>query len=256
MSLQPRTLSNGFVHLCADRRQGSNQPRSYPVSNLESLKAQGISPRVKVPDEQCLGHLPTPELCLHWSQWLLQPGHSQALLSKDGLWYSRGFDFVLLWTWAVHIYDQSLPIESWPEGMDRTTSRATLSSAQGERSSVFPQSKNHGFRSALKQEKRRLCFVFTLACSWNRSRANFIFIAASDNIENFLRSHLMCPNDRCPVNNLAKWCLGTSPCSSSLWLIVLDLLLTRLLTASLTLLTGEKTKHKRAFQPLHLPFLS
>lgn len=61
-------------------------------------------------------------------------------------------------------------------------------------------------------------------------------------------------NDRCSVNNLVKWCLGTLPCSSSLWLI--GAWLTPLLTASLALLTGEKTKHKRAFQPLHLPYLS
>lgn len=76
-----------------------------------------------------------------------------------------------------------------------------------------------GLSSTPKQGKRRLCFVFTPACSWNRSWANFILIAALDNIENFLRSHLICPNGRCSVNNLAKWCLGTLPCSSSLWLI-------------------------------------
>lgn len=167
------------------------------------------------------------------SVWDTSPACSSSCTDQSGCssqettrlcWANMGFgtqgwfESVPLWRWTEHIYDQLLPTESWPEGMDRATSWANLFSAQGESVCVSSE-QEPGLSPTLKQEKRRVCFAFTPAGSWNRSRANFILIAAWDNIENFLRSHLTCPNDRCSVNNLAKWCLGTLPCSSSLWLI-------------------------------------
>lgn len=200
-----------------DRVQTS--PKLTLFKTCQAWKHRGISPSVRVPDVNVWDTFPPrSSSCTDQGGCSSQDTTAEIYWAKMGFGPPGGFDFVLRWRWTEDVYYQLLPIESWPEGMDKTTSWATLSSALGEKGSVFPQSKNHGFSSALKQEERR-CFVFTPACSWNRSRANFILVAASDNIENFLRSHLICPNDRCSVNNLAKWCLGTLPCSSSLWLI-------------------------------------
>lgn len=162
-------------------------------------------------------HFPTLELCLCCSGWLPWPGDSQPLLSKGVFSALKGILIMCYCGDAQRTFMiDHCPLNHGLRGWKKTPLKPRHTAAQWERVSMISQRKNPGFSSTLKQEGRRLCFIFIPACSWNRSGANSVLIAAWANIESFLRSHLICPNDSCSVNNLAKWCLGTLPCSPSL----------------------------------------
>lgn len=91
-------------------------------------KLRWIDLRGRVSDVQCLRHLPSLQLLLHWSEWLLQPGDNQALLGKDGVWYSGvvwicatvEMDRAHLWSIAAHW------LMAWGDGQNHLLSQFIL----------------------------------------------------------------------------------------------------------------------------------
>ena len=131
-------------------------------------------------------HLPTPELLLHWSGWLLRPGDSQPLLSKDVFSALKGILIMCYCGDAQRTFMiNHCLLNHGLRGWKKPPLKSLYTAAQWERVSVFSQSKNPRFSLTLKQEGRRLCFIFISACSWKRSRANFVLIAAWANIESW-----------------------------------------------------------------------
>lgn len=174
-------------------------------------------------------HLPTLELLLCWLGWLLQPQDNQPLPNKDVFFSTRGdFEYVLLWRCTEDIYDQSLPTESWPEGMKKTTSYITLCHCTvGEGAHVFSEQEpqvqlNHkpGREEILfylyiclflEQVKGQFCPYCSLSQYWGLrvSLDHTLFVLMTAVRWIILQSDILAP---CPVPPLAviNWRLAYS----------------------------------------------
>lgn len=129
-------------------------------------------------------HLPTLELLLCWLGWLLQPQDNQPLPNKDVFSALGGILNMCYYGDAQRTFMIShCPLNHGLRGWKKTPLTSLYATAQWERVSMFSQSKNPRFSSTINQEGKRFCFIFIPACSWNRSRANFVLTAAWANIE-------------------------------------------------------------------------
>lgn len=230
--MKPRTLMAraSFISLCI-QVTGVKRVRKLHCLKPENVwKHKGISSRVWVPSEQCLGtetpsHPGAPPALIRMvavARRQPTPAKQRCLFGTEG-----DFDYVLLWRRTEDIYDRSFPIKLWPEGMKKTTLKPLYTAAQWERVSVFSQRKIPAFSSTLKQEGRRLFYLYTslfleqvkgqfcphctLGQYWELrvSLDHTLFVLMTAVLWIILQSDVLAP---CPVPPLSviNWCLAYS----------------------------------------------